>query len=170
MKWIKNLINLLVDLVTTWKVIYPIMLIIAGKLTNLFQFSTRIITINLPLWILVLISILAFYPIGNLIKFLFSRRNISNEKLYGLRWKKPIFPLENPQAYCSHSDCECRVFCKITSPEPIQIIGGINHSNNIDTQYHYHYECPIHGRLSGIPNEDIDILKKKAREALKKRK
>lgn len=167
MKWIKNLINLLVDLVTTWKVIYPIMLIIAGKLTNLFQFSTKIITTNLPLWILVLISILAFYPIGNLIKFLFSRWNISNEKLYGLRWKKPIFPLANPQAYCPYIDCGCRVFCKVAPPEPIQIIGGINHSNNIDSRYHYLYECPKHGPLSGVPDEDIVLLKKKAREALK---
>ena len=168
MKWIKCLLKLLGDLVTTWKVIFLILPIIVTGLTNLFKFSTKIITINLPLWILVLVSILAFYPIGNLIKYLFNRRNVSYEKHFGLRWKKPIIPLVNPQPYCSHNDCKCKVFCIIEPPERIQIIGGMNDVRNLDSRDHYHYECPIHGSLSGIPDEDIEFLKKKAREALKK--
>ena len=168
MKWIKKFINLMVDLVTTWKVIYPILMVIIGKLTNLFNFSAKIITIDLPLWILVILSILAFYPIGNLMKYLFSRRNISFEKHYGLRWKRPIFPLVNPQPYCSHSDCECKVFCTVTPPKPTQIIASFNDMKNLDSRYHYRYECPKHGILSDIPDEDIEWLRKKAREVLKK--
>jgi hypothetical protein len=168
MKWIKKILDFIVSLVTTWRVIITILIIIGSALSNLFKFLTKISTINLPLWVFIVIAILAFYPIANLIKYLVSRRNVSYEQYSGLRWKKPILPFLNPQAYCPKSDCRCKVICNIKPPERIQLIGGFADPRKIDFENHYRYECPKHGPLSGIPDEDILILRNKAREVLKK--
>ena len=168
MTWIKKILDFIVSLVTTWRMVFPILIIIGGALSKVFKYLTKISTIYLPLWVFIVIAILAFYPIANLIKYLFSRRNVSYEKYSGLMWKKPLLPFLNPQAYCPKSDCRCKVFCYIKPPERIQFIGGFADPSKLDLGTHYHYECPEHGPLSGIPDEDIVILRNKAREVLKK--
>ena len=41
--------------------------------------------------------------------------------------------------------------------------------DNFDNMYknHYEYECPIHGQLMSVPDEDINSLREKARLAMK---
>jgi len=55
-----------------------------------------------------------------------------------------------------------------TPPKSHQLMITLSDWNNIDDKYHYHYECPIHGQLTGVPDEEMILLQGKARLAMKK--
>jgi hypothetical protein len=165
---IKEIFDFIISLVTTWKLIFPIILIIFAAIGNLFNIGKRIIEIALPLWVLLIISLFAFFPIAKLIIYILKRKSKSYKKLYGLLWKKPFLFFQNPQPYCPLENCDHQVICRFKPPKIYQAITSISNINNIDYEGLYFYECPIHGQLNGIPNEDITVLQKKARMALKK--
>ena len=168
MKKIIQFLGFLVSFITSWRIIFPVILIILGAITNIFKFLLKVILINLPLWIIVVILILAFYPIANFIKFLFNKRNVPYFSHNGLLWKKPLFSFMNPQAYCPINKCGREVLYIRTPPKPLQVAWTLSEINNIDNRYHYKYECPNHGKISGVPDEDLLTLQTKARLAMKR--
>jgi len=167
MKRIKEFLDFLISVITIWKIIFPIILILVAVIGNLFEIGTQIIQLKLPLWIIVTISFLSLYPIVDLFVHLLTRRKITKE-LYGLLWKKPLLPFGYPQPYCPRENCGHKVLCRVVPPKPVHLMLSISDYNNIDLANHYYYECPIHDRLSGVPDEDIKVLQEKARLAMQK--
>ena len=117
MKLITDLLNLLISLVKTWEFLYHFVLISLAVLSSLFEFGTKTLQLKLPVWIILIISILAFYPIVNLIVYLLNQRKISYKKLDGLLWKKPLLPFVNPKPYCPRENCGCKVAYKVLAPK-----------------------------------------------------
>lgn len=88
MEKIKKVLDFIISLVTTWKLIFPIILVIIARIGNLFDLAKKIVQVSLPLWIVIIIFLLAIYPIANLLVYVI-KRNTQNltELLYGLLWK-----------------------------------------------------------------------------------
>lgn len=168
MKRIKEFLDFLVSLVTTWKIIFPIIVIVLAAFLKIFKFATEIYTLSLPLWAFIVISILAFYPIANFIKFIFTRRKVPYTNLYGLLWKPPFFSFNYPKPICPKKDCRREVICKTIMPRQLQLLTNLSDWENADFSNHFIYECPIHGQLNGVPDEPINCLTEKAKLALKK--
>ena len=168
MEKIKRVLDFIISLVTTWKLIFPIIVVIFARIGNLFNLGKKIVQISLPLWILIIIFLLAIYPIASLLFYVIKRNTQSLTELNGLLWKKPLFPFGFPQPYCPRENCGKKVIPRIKPPKSMQLMSSKLDWENLDQSPHYWYECPIHGRLPNVPDEDLFILQEKAKLILKK--
>ncbi|MGC9385033.1 MAG: hypothetical protein ACP5D6_10575 [Kosmotogaceae bacterium] len=168
MEKIIKVLDFIISLVTTWKLIFPIILVIIARIGNLFDLAKKIVQVSLPLWIVIIIFLLAIYPIANLLVYVIKRNTQKLTELYGLLWKKPLFPFGYPKPYCPREKCGKEVIYRIKPPKSIQLMSSRNDWENAETSIHHWYECPIHGRLPNVPDEELFILQKKAKLALKK--
>jgi lipid-A-disaccharide synthase-like uncharacterized protein len=142
-----------------------VLLIILAAFTRFSELAGQSIVLSLPLWALILISALAIYPIGRVIQFIASRKKAPLKRLSGLLWKTAVFGL--PIAICPRERCGCEVICKEIPPPSFHVVTGLNDLRTASFEYSYQYACPVHGALSGIPNEPIGLLQKKAKLAFK---
>jgi len=165
---IRSVLEFIISLVTTWKIIFPLLLVVFAGIGNLFDLGKKTLHIDLPLWIVVIILLLAFYPIARILVYVVNRRKQPLTEHYGLLWKKPFLPFGYPQPYCPRENCGKKVLPRITNPKSFQLMKSASDWNNVDVSNHYWYECPIHGRLPSVPDEEAQILKKKVKLILKK--
>ncbi len=55
----------------------------------------------------------------------------------------------------THAKCDLKVIWKVKPPKQLKLMKTSSDWNNIDIEYNFQYECPIHGRLNAVPDEDI---------------
>ena len=168
MKQIKELLDFLITLVNAWKVVLPILLLVLSAVIAVLKFGTQNITITLPAWIFLIFIALALYPFGKFVEYAIKRKESPQFKLYGLIWKAPFISFLYPKPLCPHDGCGREVVCKEIPPQPMQVVTSLADFNNIKYEYRYFYECPIHGKINGVPSEDISFLQHKAKLAMKK--
>ena len=167
MKRIKEFLDLLVSLVSAWKIILPILLLVVSVVITILKIGTKTIEISLPIWVILIIVLLAIYPFAKFVEYLRRRRNSAPVRLYGLLWKTRFLFSYFPIPLCPHDSCGREVICKEVSPNQYQVITSLNELRNAKFEYRYIYECPIHGAVNGVPNEDLSLLQHKAKLAMK---
>ena len=165
MKKLKELLDLLVSMAKAWPIIIAVLLVIVAAITRFSKFASQSITLSLPIWALILIAALAIYLLGKLFQFIASRRKGPLKQLNGLLCKTPVFG--SPIAVCPRKGCGCEVICMEIPPPPLKYVATVNDLQKARFEYSYEYECPVHGVLNGIPNEHINLLRKKAKLAFK---
>jgi hypothetical protein len=165
MKRLKEFLDLLVSISKAWPIILSVLLAILAVITRFSEFAGQNIVLSLPLWAILLIFALAIYPIGKIIQFIASHKKTPLKRLSGLLWKSTVFGY--PIAVCPREGCGCEVICKEISPPSFHVITGINDLRQASFEYSYEYECPVHGMLSGVPNESMGLLQKKAKLSYK---
>jgi hypothetical protein len=168
MKRFKELLDFLITLVTAWKVVLPVLLIVGSAIWTVLKYGKILITVTLPIWVILVIGILAVYPLAKLIEYLLKHRRPSDFILNGLLWHAPLLPFRSPIALCPQKDCGCRVICKVIPPQHYRVVSTISEMNSLRFENRYVYECPIHGEIAGVPNEEPNLLREKAKSALRK--
>ena len=165
MKRLKEFLDLLVSLSKAWPIIVSALLAVLAVIIRFSELAGQSIVLSLPLWAIFLISALAIYPIGRGIQFIASRKKAPLKQLSGLLWKTPVFG--SPIAICPREGCGCEVICKEIPPPSFHVVTGINDLRKASFEYSYQYECPVHGTLSGTPNEPMGLLQRKAKLAFR---
>lgn len=168
MKRIKDFLDFIISLASAWKIVLPMFLFVLSAAVAVFKFGTQRFAINLPVWAILIIVILALYLFAKLIETFAKRKKVTYTKLYGLFWKPSLFSFQYPRPFCPHANCGKEIISKALPPNPVRLVTNITDINNMKFEYQYIYECPIHGRLNGVPSEDINILQEKAKLAMKK--
>lgn len=168
MKRIKDFLDFLITLVNAWKIVLPVLLVVLSAAFTVLKIGNKNISINLPIWVVVAIAVLALYPFAKLIEHLVNKKKSPNIKLYGLLWKPSFFSFRYPVPLCPHSNCERKVICRAIPPNPLKVVTSISEINNAKFEYRYIYECPIHGQINGVPNDEINLLQTKAKLAMTK--
>jgi hypothetical protein len=165
---LKGILEFFILLVNAWKTFSPLILLVLSKIAAILKFSNT--TVPLPIWAILIIGVLALYPIARLLEYGLKRRSTSSVKLYGLLWKEPLLPWQYPVPLCPHNDCGREVVCREIPPPPIQLITNFSDlSNGSRFEYQYAYECPVHGKIDGVPNEDVRLLQHKVMLAIRRR-
>jgi hypothetical protein len=144
MKRIKEFLDLLISLVSAWKVVFPILLLVISAIFGVLELGNRNISINLPAWAVIVLAVLALYPLAKLVEHTSKRKKSSNIKLYGLLWKPSLLSFRYPKPLCPYNDCGREVICTAIPPNPIRLVTSISELNNMKFEYKYIYECPIH--------------------------
>ncbi len=165
MKLIKNVLEFIITLIKAWKVVLPVLVFVVAEIVAIMKFSNQNIQFLLPVWATVIIFFLALYPICKFVEFIIGIRTKEKFPLNGLLWKPSPFSFRYPEPLCPKKDCGREVICKIIPPKPFALVQSVSDFENVNYQNQYIYECPIHGRISAVPNEDIRILQKKAKLA-----
>jgi len=170
MKRLKDILDFLITLVNAWKVVLPILVLVISALITVLKFGTKNITVTLPIWTwtVLILTALALYPIGKLAEYSIRRRKTPDFKLYGLHWRVPFLFFRFPIPLCPHEGCGHQVICEEIPPQPFRVVTSPAEINSFRLEYKYVYECPIHGKINGVPSEDISLLQHKAKLALKK--
>ncbi|MDP1624354.1 MAG: hypothetical protein Q8L64_01145 [bacterium] len=168
MKRIKEFLDFLITLVNAWKVVLPILLLCLSAVFAVLKIGNKNISINLPVWLVIAIATLALYPFAKLIEHLVNKKRSPNIKVNGLLWKPSLFSFRYPEPLCPHNDCERKVICRVIPPNPLRVVTSISEINNAKFEYRYVYECPIHGQINGVPNDEISLLQEKAKAAFTK--
>ncbi len=129
---------------------------------------SRILSIRVavPLWLFGVI-ILATIGLVKLIQWLVRPHNPF--QYAGLLWWPHRLSLGYPTPTCPRDDCGCEVVCQVQYPPATQFI-GVGSNNQLITETTFMYECPAHGRLMNVPNEDVALLQKKAKMLQSRRK
>ena len=157
MKVLKQLLELLHTLVKAW----PSLVLIVGWLISgalwIMKVGQTTIDFTLPLSIVIVIVTLALYPITKFMQSLFQRHPFDYS---GLRWKPSL--LGYPRPICPIQGCGQRVFSKAVVPPPVQVVRP-NDWGRVQMTTSYQYECPTHGKLSGVPDWSLDELLRKAK-------
>ena len=165
MKRIREILDTLITLVAAGKVIWPWLLIIASGVLAIWRFGNR--KVLLPIWLVVLASAIFIYVVAWFLLRLMGRRQ-HPFRLYGLLWRQPLLPFRFPVPLCPREGCGREVICKQVPPPSLQLVRSLSEWKSLDLQPHYIYECPIHGEISGVPDEDIELLQRKAKLAMKR--
>jgi len=169
MRRLREILEFLMSLVNAWKTLLPLIFLALSTIIAVLKFGNTIVTFSLPVWAILIVGVLALYPIAKLVEYGLKQGNIPPVKLYGLLWKAPFLPFRYPVPLCPHNDCRCEVICKRIPPPPIQHVTNLSDLNNRSRfESQYVYECPVHGKINGVPNEDISLLQHKARLAMRK--
>lgn len=172
MKRLKDILGFLITLVKPWKIVLPIFMLVISALITVLKFGKKNVTINLPVWAwtVLIFAALALYLLGKLVEFINRRKKASDSKLYGLLWRVPFLFFRFLIPLCPQEGCGCQVICKEIAQKPYQVYTNPMEINNFRLESEYVYECPILGKINGVPNEEISLLHHKTKLALKKRK
>ena len=168
MKRIKIVLDFIISLVAVWKIVIPVLAVLISVVVLIGKSGLKIIAFSLPVWVVFILLILASYPIIKFIEHIIRHRKRQPIALYGLLWKPMFFNFRYPQPTCPHDNCECEVICKEIPPQSYQVVSSMMELKNARFEYRYVYECPIHGALPRVPNEDISLLQYKAKKVMKK--
>lgn len=165
---LKELIELVLNLNKFIKyIIVPLIGILIIFSKSAFSLISKNVIINLPIWLCIVIVSLAVYPILKIIELLIHKNTIKSIRLYGLLWKISHNPFKKIIPFCPIIECNTEVICKITPPQSVQRMNPRQQNLGVDFTDHYTYVCPNHGRINGVPDEDITLLSKKALLAFK---
>jgi Na+-transporting methylmalonyl-CoA/oxaloacetate decarboxylase gamma subunit len=167
MKKLKEFLDLLVSFTKAWPIILSVLLLIFSAIVGVSEFAGRSFEFSLPLWAVLFILALTAYPIGKLIEFIVLRRKAPLKLVGGLLWKAPFLSIGAPTAICPRQGCGHEVICKEIPPPQFHVITPRNNIQQANFEYSYQYECPIHGRIGGIPNEPMELLQRKAKIVFK---
>lgn len=168
MKRFKNLLDYLVSLAAAWKVILPIIAILVTASVFIGKNSLKIVDFSLPVWVIFILVVMAFYPIVKIAENLIKRKQRRAVRYLNLLWKPALFNFQYPKPFCPYDGCELEVICKEIPPQSFQVVTSVTEAKNTRFEYQYTYECPIHGQLSNVPNEEIGLLQHKAKIVMKK--
>jgi hypothetical protein len=168
MKRIKDILDFIITLVTAWKVVLPVLLVVLSAIWAVLKYGRISITITLPVWVLLIIGVLAGYPLVKFVEYFFKHNRTSDIALYKLLWRAPLLPSRPPIALCPRKDCGRQVICKVIPPQPYRVVSTISEMNNTRFENRYVYECPVHGEIAGVPNEEPSLLREKAKLAMRK--
>jgi hypothetical protein len=169
MKRIKDFLDFLDTLFSAWKIILPIIVFGFSVILAVSKIGNQNISLNLPVWAIIAVAALALYPPAKLIEYLVRERKTPKIELYGLLWKPNSLSFLTPKPLCPHDDCGRSVICKIIPPNPFKVVSSISEINNTKFENRYIYECPIHGKISNVPNEEISLLQEKVKMAISKK-
>ena len=168
MKKLKEFFDLLVSFTKAWPIILSVLLFIFSAIVGFSEFARRSFVFSLPLWGVLLILALTAYPIGKLIEFIVLRRKAPLKLIDGLLWKAPFISIGAPTAICPRQGCGYEVICKEIPPPQFHLITPrSNDMQKASFEYSFQYECPIHGRIGGVPNEPMEWLQLKAKLVFK---
>jgi hypothetical protein len=159
-KRFKELVELLVNLQKLAPLLLGTLVIVVSIVAGLAGIGRLSVQINLPLPVIIAVSALALYPVAKFVQWWF--RPLKPFGYSGLLWRPSHLSFGFPIPLCPHENCGCEVFCEGKPPPALQFI-GVGTSNRIVTEETFIYECPIHGRVGGIPNEDVAVLQRKAK-------
>lgn len=164
---LRNLIDLVLKFFSFTKIIISLLGVILIYLTVAFKLISKNVNINLPIWVCVIIVILAIYPILKIIEFLITKNKLKKILLFGLMWEISYKPFKKIIPFCPINNCLTEVICIQKRPPTFQITNSRLPHLGIDEKIHFRYECPHHGIINGTPDEDIEILLLKVDVAFK---
>lgn len=163
MKKLKEFFDLLVSFAKAWPIIISVLLFILSLIVRFSEFARRSFVFSLPIWAVLLILALIAYPIGKLIEFIVLRRKAPLKLINGLLWKAPLLLIGAPKPICPRKGCGHEVICIEIPPPQFHLITRSNDMQQANFEYSFQYECPIHGRIGGVPNEPLELLQHKAK-------
>lgn len=166
MKKFKELLDFLGSLTKAWPAVVVIIGLIATTILALARFgSTKVQVGSLPLFLILLLLVLAAYPILKLVQWLINRQFSKPFVYKGLVWKTSLFGTKPCCPKCFREvDCYQEASPQaIISRNPAEIQEYINRAG----KYNYSYKCRIHGVLPEVPNLSINDLANEAKDELK---
>jgi hypothetical protein len=163
MKRLKEFLDFLITLRQAWPILVWALLLLLSLVLGLTNAANKTIQFSIPLPLLVAAIAFAIYPILKFIQWLASKPMKPFENS-GLLWKPSKLSFHYPKPLCPKEGCGCEIIVKVV---PSVNIGHAAATNlpilTAHTKYSYTFECPIHGVISGVPDEDIEVLQHKAR-------
>jgi hypothetical protein len=165
MKRSKDFLDLLGSFVKAWPILVLILAILISLVLELTNIVKITIQLSIPLPALITAIALILYPILKFIQWLVSKPSKSF-RYAGLLWEPSKLSFRYPTPICPRKNCGCVIGCKAVSSISVET----NTFPLIQTHdsYRFIFECPIHGVISDVPNEDIAELQKKAKIAQSK--
>lgn len=154
-----ELLNLFVAVIKArWVFIFFIGSILS-VLISLKEWLLLSIELQIPLTYIIVIGVLAAYPVLNLLRWLLFRSQKTPIEFRGLLWKPSRLRFRYPTPICPH--CEGTIIFRVQR-KSIHFAQSIRDFQNIQEDMNRNiYECPDHGVLL-VPNEDIEYLQRLA--------
>jgi hypothetical protein len=167
MKRLKEFLELLIALVKAWPILVSGLLLLFSLVISLSRLAKISYQLSIPLPVFIAVAAFIFYPIGKTVQWLMSKP-MKPFNYAGLKWKPSKLSFRYPTPLCPYEGCGYEIIAKADPAVNVERIAGpfIQASGN----YHYTFECPIHGVINGTPNEEIVQLQKKARILQKRNK
>ena len=165
MRRAKEFLEFLLTLARTWKLIVPGLVLTLSVAVLLARNAYRQINLSLPAPLVVAVAALATYPLAKAIEWGFSKRRPEPFSYAGLVWVPSRLTFRDPTPACPRANCGRPVICRVSPPPAFHLVASRSDFENVRTRPSFAYECPIHGALSGVPDEDLGLLAHQAKSS-----